>query len=257
MQKVYASSWDWDRIELLSSGIREVWSASLANIIKELNPPSHILDLGCGTGYFSAEMLSKLGSHHLYYTGVDLDAQALLRAKSRIKSQSSFLNESALGTPVTLLARSAADVIISLSNTFLCLGSRTELVNFLNSIRRSEGQKHLVFSVVPWGPFQQLYNKMFVDWYYLQSTSRDCWVKMDIIEHTEHIKQHVYIKDSDEPSQITHRFLKMNVPEITAFFVESGWQIRSWRSPIDGSVVDPETAQLPEFFIICDQISRP
>lgn len=253
MVSIYGSDLDWDRIELLSSAIQDIWALSFSKILSEFSHPStHILDLGCGSGHLSASVLSKIPLSNLRYTGVDLDPNALLRAKRRLSSLN-LIQDSALSPSVTSMALESTDIIISLSNTFLCLGNHIELSQFLTSIRPPQGSnKTLILSVVPWGNFQKSYSNFFKDWYHLQNTSRDCWVKMEVFESKQEIEQKVHIKDgTTTPSTITHRFLKMTAQEMTSFFEKNGWNIQSWRSPLDGTAVNPLTEELPEFFIVC------
>ena len=257
MTSSYGNDLDWNRIELLSSAIKDTWASSFASILDEIDTftSANVLDLGCGTGHLSSAILSRTNNKKLHYTGIDIDTDALQKAKERFNS-STFINDSALSSTTTSLALTA-DIVISLSNTFLCLGDHSELSEFLKNLGYSKQRMSLVLSVVPWNSFQLRYNRLFEDWYFLQNTSRECWVKVDISESSQQIEQRVHIKDNQAPpSLITHRFLKLNIDEITDLFEQSGWDILSWRSPIDGSAVNPALAELPEFFIICQQTNN-
>lgn len=257
---IYADPETWKIMEIISSVTAKYWSESYLKIIQETcaDDDLHLLELGCGTSYLSKIILDKVKNKNIRYHGLDLDPYALTIAHERLNPIKKVHLEqiNALSLKPLNQGEESPNIILCFSNTFLCLGNFDELTQYLQNIKvHSVGPlPTLILSVVPWDNTRRAYNQAFCNWTKIKGDHEECFVKIQINEYNGIIEQNISLKKTEhqtEASYIQHQFLALCPTEIESLFNQAGWNVTSWRNPIDASNVNPLTSPLPEFIITC------
>ena len=114
---------------------------TVKQLCRNLNPGSQVLDLGCGTGYFSSEFLS-LG---YFLTGLDLSKEMIQAFEEWIPEEKKSLARLIVGDVETFLSENKDDFDLIILSAILHHLFDYELVLRKVCSRLNSGQRILVF----------------------------------------------------------------------------------------------------------------
>lgn len=243
----------YDYIDMMQELIDKNHSNVLSHLITQdyINKSMTIADLGCGTGLYSRNIVDHLKANfRINYQGIDLDPEAISRINNRFKEFPSDVY-TITKQSVFDFDYSCSNILICLSNTFLSLGNKNELIQFLQSLSHLSNIKKLIISVCPWDEKRIAYNLYFKDWSSLP-IHKGVQFKVHCPEVGDSVEQEILFKTNDENSlrRSDFKFLKLNVSEINELFKSSGWNNVKWHESWEtGKDTDPNESDSPEFLL--------
>jgi SAM-dependent methyltransferase len=218
-----------------------------------------VVDLGCGTAFIMQQVFRQKAFEDFCYFGLDIDQDALDFAQKRAEDEflfnMHFLRQSVLTSQTARRLSLGRGLILSLSNTFLALGSVEAIRDYLRNVSGAEEQpRRAILSVVPWDDLRRAYHLAFQDWVPVGALGPNYAIKNNLVEKEDVIEQTLFIREDKTgvESRVKHHFLKMDNLQFESFMHSTGWKVRSWIHPFDGAEVNPGEHAIPEFFAVCE-----